>query len=210
MINHKPHCFDHWGVSQLHRCPDPSPGHCLPSPDTHLPPPTSLVPSLPALLWSVLLLTLAWYSSMTSYRPTTRANPFPQVTTDHFLSLKCRHKNSSTSEWGKSPAPPRKSGESRSLRISDPYVSKLFCELGPLALRQPWVWKSNMLSSQEILHQCPERAPLSQVGKPLRGGLGTVPFAGGCQPGINLGFSSRGHQRPQASSKPEADGPHTG
>lgn len=138
---------------------------------------------------------------MTPYCPTTRANPFPQVTTDHFLSLKFRHKNSSTSEWGKSPAPPRKSGESRGLHISDPYVSKLFCELGPLALRQPWVWKSNTLSSQEILHQCPERAPLSEVGKPLRGGLRTVPSCGRLPTRNQPGFQFEGAPAPPSKQQ---------
>lgn len=164
-IKGKPHCFDHLGVSEPHRCQDPSPGHSLPSADTHPSPPSSLVHPCCPLLSSVLLLTSTRYSSVTPHRPPTGANTLPQLTMEHFLSLKFRDQLCSTGEWGKSPAPPRNSWESRSLRVSDPCVSKSFVSLVSWLCASPGLGKAT-LSTQEILRWCPERAPLSLGWEP--------------------------------------------
>lgn len=175
---------------------------------TCLLPPVLSHPCCP-LLSSVLLLTSTRYSSVTPHHPPTGANTLPQLTMEHFLSLKFRDQLCSTGEWGKSPAPPRKSWESRSLRVSDPCVSKCFVSLVPWLCASPGFGKAT-LSTQEILRRCPERAPLSQVGKPLSLGWEPASLLAVANQESAWGFSSLGCQLLQARGQQEADGQNTG
>lgn len=74
----------------------------------------------------------------------------------------------------------------------------------------PGFGKATRFSSQLILHQRPERAPLSYMGKPPSGGLGTPPSCQGLPTRNRPGFQFAACQLPQASATPEADGLHAG